>query len=114
MTRSRLVYSTDGVRVPSAPPAPRPARPAAGHRPPDDGIVRIARDRGNRGGKIVTVIHGLRVRGVALDALAAQLKRLCGAGGTVKDGVVEIQGDHRERIAEKLRALGHTVKLAGG
>ena len=112
MTRSRLVYSTDGGRVPSAPPAPRPAPPAAGH--PDDGIVRIARDRGSRGGKGVTVIHGLRVRGVALDALAAELKRLCGAGGTVKDGVVEIQGDHRERIAEKLRALGHTVKLAGG
>jgi translation initiation factor 1 len=86
----------------------------AAHRLPDDGIVRIGRDRGNRGGKIVTVIHGLRVRGVALDALAAELKRLCGAGGTVKDGVVEIQGDHRERIAEKLRALGHTVKLAGG
>jgi len=96
------------------PPAPRPAVPAAGHRQPDDGIVRIARDRGNRGGKVVTVIHGLRARGAALDALAAELKRLCGAGGTVKDGVVEIQGDHRERVAEKLRALGHTVKLAGG
>jgi translation initiation factor 1 len=42
------------------------------------------------------------------------MKRLCGAGGTVKDGVVEIQGDHRERLAERLRALGYTVKLAGG
>jgi translation initiation factor 1 len=114
MTRSRLVYSTDGGRVPIPPPAPRPASPAAAHRPPDDGVVRITRDRGNRGGKIVTVIHGLRARGAALDALAAELKRLCGAGGTVKDGVVEIQGDHRERVAEKLRALGHTVKLAGG
>jgi translation initiation factor 1 len=114
MARSRLVYSTDGGRVPSPPPASRPALPAAAHRPPDDGVVRITRDRGNRGGKIVTVIHGLRARGAALDALAAELKRLCGAGGTVKDGVVEIQGDHRERVAEKLRALGHTVKLAGG
>jgi translation initiation factor 1 len=46
--------------------------------------------------------------------VAAELKRLCGVGGTVKDGVVEIQGDHRERVAERLRALGHTVKLAGG
>jgi len=114
MARSRLVYSTDGGRAPSMPPAPRSAGPAAGHRPPDDGIVRIARDRGNRSGKVVTVIHGLPARGPALDALAAELKRLCGAGGTVKDGVVEIQGDHRERVAEKLRALGHTVKLAGG
>jgi translation initiation factor 1 len=77
-------------------------------------VVRIARDRGNRGGKVVTVIHGLRARGGALEALAAELKRLCGAGGTVKEGVVEIQGDHRERVAERLRALGHTVKLAGG
>lgn len=87
---------------------------AAAHRPPDDGVVRITRDRGNRGGKVVTVIHGLRARGAALEALAAELKRLCGAGGTVKDRVVEIQGDHRERVADRLRALGHTVKLAGG
>ena len=114
MTRSRLVYSTDGGRVPNPPTEPRPAPPAAGHRTPDDGIVRITRDRGNRGGKVVTVIHGLRARGAALDALAAELKRLCGAGGTVKDGLIEVQGDHRERLAEKLRALGHTVKLAGG
>ena len=108
------MYSTDGARAPSAPPTSRPAPPAAPHRPPDDGVVRITRDRGNRGGKVVTVIHGLRARGAALDALAAELKRLCGAGGTVKDGVVEIQGDHRERVASHLRALGHTVKLAGG
>ena len=83
-------------------------------RPPDDGVVRIFRDRGNRGGKVVTVIRGLRAREAALEDLAAELKRLCGAGGTVKDGVVEIQGDHRERVAERLRALGHSVKLAGG
>lgn len=104
------MYSTDGGRAPSARPAPS----TTPRRPPEDGVVRIARDRGNRGGKVVTVIHGLRARGAALEALAAELKRLCGAGGTVKDGVVEIQGDHRERVAERLRALGHTVKLAGG
>lgn len=63
---------------------------------------------------MVTVIHGLRERGDGLDALASELRRLCGAGGTVKDGVVEIQGDHRDRIAEQLRARGYTVKLAGG
>jgi len=60
------------------------------------------------------VIHGLPERGPALDARLSELKRLCGAGGTVKDGVVEIQGDHRERLAERLRNLGYTVKLAGG
>jgi translation initiation factor 1 len=63
---------------------------------------------------VVTVIHGLPERGAALDARAAELRRLCGAGGTVKDGVVEIQGDHRERVAQYLRALGYSVKLAGG
>ncbi|MGH7417685.1 MAG: stress response translation initiation inhibitor YciH, partial [Candidatus Rokuibacteriota bacterium] len=65
------------------------ARPTA----PRDGIVRLFRDRGRRNGKTVTVIHGLPERGPALEARLSELKRLCGAGGTVKDGVVEIQGD---------------------
>lgn len=81
---------------------------------PADGTVRIFRERGGRGGKTVTVIRGLPERGSALEARAAELKRHCGAGGTVKDGAVEIQGDHRERVADHLRALGLTVKLAGG
>ena len=82
--------------------------------PPRDGVVRLFRDRGGRNGKTVTVIRGLPERGPALEARAAEMKRLCGAGGTLKDGMVEIQGDHRERLAEHLRALGYTVKLAGG
>ncbi|HKX06450.1 MAG TPA: stress response translation initiation inhibitor YciH [Methylomirabilota bacterium] len=90
---------------PSARPAPTPPR---------DDVVRLFRDRGGRNGKTVTVIRGLPERGPALEARAAEMKRLCGAGGTLKDGVVEIQGDHRERLAEHLRALGYTVKLAGG
>ena len=76
--------------------------------------MRLFRDRGGRNGKTVTVIRGLPERGAALEARVAQMKRICGAGGTLKDGVVEIQGDHRDRLAEHLRALGHTVKLAGG
>jgi translation initiation factor 1 len=117
MTRSRLVYSTDGGRArPASPPpaAPRSVPPPGAASVPRDGIVRIFRDRGNRGGKVVTLVRGLSERGRALDNLAAELKRFCGAGGTVKDGTVEIQGDHRERVADRLRALGHTVKLAGG
>jgi translation initiation factor 1 len=110
------VYTTDGGRV-GAGPAPRPgdaaSRPGA-PRVPDDGVVRIFRDRGGRAGKTVTVIRGLPERGPALEARAADLKRLCGAGGAVKDGAVEVQGDHRERIAARLRDLGYTVKLAGG
>ncbi len=111
------MYSTDGGRprpAPAPPAAPRGAPSSSAPSLPHDGVVRIFRDRGNRGGKTVTVVRGLAERGAALDALAAELKRVCGAGGTVKDGAVEIQGDHRERVAEKLRALGHTVKLAGG
>lgn len=81
---------------------------------PRDGIVRIFRERGGRAGKVVTVIRGLSERGAALEARAAELKRLCGAGGTVKEDAVEIQGDHGERVAERLRSLGYTVKLAGG
>ena len=84
----------------------------AGPPVPNDGVVRIFRDRSGRNGKVVTVIRGLPAKDV--EELAAELKRLCGAGGAVKDGAVEIQGDHRERIAARLRGLGHTVKLAGG
>jgi translation initiation factor 1 len=110
MRNSRRVYSTEGGRV-----KPPPVAPSSGPAPspvPNDGVVRIFRDRGGRNGKVVTVIRGLRPR--ELDERAAELKRLCGAGGAVKDGAVEIQGDHRERVAERLRALGHAVKLAGG
>ena len=72
--------------------------------PLEEALRAVAAARGNGDG---------RAR-VALDALAGELKRLCGAGGAVKDGAIEVQGDHRDRIAERLRALGHTVKLAGG
>jgi translation initiation factor 1 len=75
-------------------------------------VIRIFRERGGRNGKVVTVVRGLPP-GAALLALAANLKRICGAGGTVKDGVLEIQGDHRDRLAWDLRTQGYTVKLAG-
>lgn len=75
-------------------------------------MVRLSRERGGRGGKLVTVVHGLPAS--ELQKQAAELKRLCGAGGTVRDGHIELQGDHRERIAERLRDQGYQVKLAGG
>jgi translation initiation factor 1 len=108
------VYSTDGgrVRQPNQPPM-TPDESAVKPSIPNDGVIRIFRERGGRNGKIVTVIRGLSP-GAVLPTLAADLKRLCGAGGTVKEGVLEIQGDHRERLAERLRELGHPVKLAGG
>jgi translation initiation factor 1 len=112
MTNSRLVYSSDSGRVPAGPDPKTKTSPA--RKTPDDGFVRISREKGGRGGKTVTVIRGLPERDAALEARAQELKRLCGAGGTLRDGAVEIQGDHRERIAEHLKARGYKVKLAGG
>ncbi|MDO8477238.1 MAG: stress response translation initiation inhibitor YciH [Candidatus Rokubacteria bacterium] len=110
MKDSRRVYSTEKGRISRhAPPrAPAPAGPKA----PNDGVVRIFRDRNGRNGKVVTVIRGLPAR--ELEERVSDLKRACGAGGAVKEGAVEIQGDHRERIAARLRGLGYTAKLAGG
>jgi translation initiation factor 1 len=112
VNKDRLVYSTETGRT--ATKRVSPAAPSASSGVPDDGVVRITRERGNRGGKTVTVIRGLPERAEKLEARAAELKRLCGAGGTLRDGAIEIQGDHRERIAERLRGLGYRVKLAGG
>ena len=117
MSESRLVYSTALGRVRQPDERPESARGREPHHPPGapkDGVVRLFRERGGRGGKVVTVVRGLPGNAAQLLALAAELRRLCGAGGTVKDGVLEVQGDHRERLAEWLRARGHTVKLAGG
>ena len=110
MKNSRRVYSTENGRIRQSAPARSPA--AAAPETPSYGVVRIFCDRGGRNGKVVTVIRGLPAR--EMEDRAAELKRSCGAGGAVKGGIVEIQGDHREKIAERLRALGHTVKLSGG
>lgn len=80
------------------------------NRIPDDGIVRVMRER--RRASVVSIITGLPERDLAETAKA--LKRLCGTGGTAKNGVVEIQGDHREKIVAFLQAQGRTVKKAGG
>ena len=81
---------------------------------PKDGVVRLLRDRKSRGGKTVTLVAGLSGTPAALNALASDLKRLCGTGGTVRGEVIEIQGDVRERIKGELERRGYTVKLAGG
>jgi translation initiation factor 1 len=112
-----LVYSTDSGRM--CPACRKPiaqctcasARAAA---PPGDGIVRVSRETKGRGGKAVTVVRGLALEPAALDQMAKQLKAACGSGGTVKDGVVEVQGDHCEKVMALLRAQGRTVKRAGG
>jgi translation initiation factor 1 len=118
MNDRRLVYSSDQGRVTEPniglsnrrPPQKKgsPSSPQL----PDDGVVRLFREKGGRGGKTVTVVRGLPA--ADLDKRVSELKRLCGAGGTVRDGAIEIQGDHRDRIAERLQAMGYKVKLAGG
>lgn len=80
---------------------------------PGDGIVRVSRQTKGRKGKGVTVVTGVPLEGAALKALAKQLKGRCGSGGTVRDGVIEIQGDHRDLVVELLSA-DYTVKRAGG
>jgi translation initiation factor 1 len=101
-----LVYSTDGP-VPRAAPAPASA-------PAGDGVARVRRETGGRGGKTVTTVRGVPLAGDALAAFAKRLKAACGTGGTLKDGVLELQGDHRERVVAALAAEGIRAKLAGG
>ena len=82
--------------------------------PRGDGTVRVSRETKGRKGKGVTLISGVPLGVEALAALAKDLKQRCGTGGTVKDGVIEIQGDHRDRLVEELQSRGHRVKRAGG
>lgn len=114
--RSRVVYSTEGEPArPCSRCGRAPCRcPATTSLPPHQQIARLRRERKGRAGKTVTVISGLRLVPADLEALAKKLKAACGAGGTVKGGQIEIQGDHRQRLAEELQKLGYKVKLVGG
>ncbi len=112
-----LVYSTDVGRV--CPGCGQPIAQCAckaKQRPVGDGIVRVSRETAGRKGKGVTVVKGLPLEDAALNVLAKQLKAACGSGGTVKDGVVEIQGDHADKLMAWLQARpeGWKVKRSGG
>ena len=114
---SRLVYSTDkGRTCPSCRQALADCRcqAAGASRVLGDGAVRVSRDSKGRGGKTVTLVRGLPLAEADLAALARQLRSACGSGGTVKDGVVEVQGDHRDRVLALLVAQGYKAKAAGG
>ena len=111
-----LVYSTDAGRM-----CPGCGNPAAqcdckqtGPAPAGDGIVRVSRETKGRGGKAVTVVRGLDLDASALAQLGKQLKAACGSGGTAKEGVIEVQGDHCAKVIELLKAQGRIVKRAGG
>lgn len=111
-----LVYSTDAGRMCPAcrQPLAQCTCKSAQALPVGDGIVRVSRETKGRGGKAVTVVRGVLLAEAELVQLGKQLKAACGSGGTVKDGVIEVQGDHVERVMEALKKLGHTVKRAGG
>jgi translation initiation factor 1 len=79
-----------------------------------DGIVRVSRETKGRAGKGVTLVSGVPIVAEALEKLATQLKKRCGTGGTLKDGVIEIQGDHRDTLLTELTKLGFKVKRVGG
>ena len=111
-----MVYSTERglvcptCRVPVAKCRCGKEEPA----PAGDGIVRVRRETKGRGGKTVTTVSGVPLGGEALRSLAKDLKRRCGTGGTVKEGVIEIQGDHRDLVVEELQKRGWNVKRSGG
>lgn len=121
MDNSRLVYSTETGRT--CPKCEKPASKCQCKKQkktprspshPDDGIVRIQRETKGRKGKTVTTVFGVPLADKDLKDFAKTLKSRCGTGGTVKDGVIVLQGDHREALLEEIEKQGYTVKLAGG
>ena len=113
---SRLVYSTEHGRT--CPTCNKNLdrcscrKPSA--RPAGDGIVRVGRSTKGRKGKGVTVITGIPVDDGGLKQLAKTLKQKCGSGGSVKAGIIEIQGDHRDVLMAELKGMGYTVRRSGG
>jgi translation initiation factor 1 len=112
---SGLVYSTElGRTCPDCRQAMNACRCAGeASRIIGNGNVRVGREAKGRGGKVVTVVSGLAVTAAELHVLATQLKKRCGSGGTVKDGLIEIQGDHRDLVVTQLIALGHRARKSG-
>jgi translation initiation factor 1 len=120
MDNSRLVYSTETGSICKSCQKPvsectcnkKKSRPQTNIK--YDGIVRIQREVKGRKGKTVTTVSGFQLDDDELKLLAAQLKRKCGTGGSVKDGIIIIQGDHRDALLSELKKQGYTAKLAGG
>ena len=113
---SELVYSTETGKI--SPSGQTSKRKNSGQKkqsnPPRDGIVRLMRETKGRKGKGVTLITGLGLETNALKKLAKSLKQKCGSGGSIKNGVIEIQGDHRDVLEKELSKLDYRVKRAGG
>lgn len=109
-TNSKTVWSSEEGDL-----RKKEAASASSHSlPPQQQTIYLHRESKGRGGKGVTLVKGLVLSEADLTALAKKLKQACGSGGTIKDGVIEIQGEQREKIAEVLRSLSYKVKIAGG
>jgi len=108
MSNGKVVWSSSG--------GPPPEGPAPGSPPPapKDGPARVRLERQGRGGKVVTVVDNLPGHPARIEEIGKTLKARCGAGGTVKGRVVEVQGDHRDRVVEVLLSMGIAAKRAGG
>lgn len=104
---ANVVWSSDDGDLRKA-RAPRPQAPRAGER------VKVRRETAGRRGKAVTTVSGLPLDDQGLRELAGALKKRCGVGGSAKDGVIELQGDHRDTVLEALRARGYDAVAAGG
>ena len=111
-----MLYSTEQGRL--CPECCRPVAQCSCRRstvvPRSDGIVRVSRETKGRRGKCVTLIRGIALDGEALSQLAKTLRTLCGSGGTVKEGIIELQGVHRQRVSKQLTKQGWVVKQVGG
>jgi translation initiation factor 1 len=110
------VYSTErGWNAPK-----KKGKPGGAHSPPppsglpNDGVARVRRETAGRHGKTVTAVYGLRLSEGALRELASELKRLCGSGGSAKDGAIEIQGEHVDKVLAALHERGFQAKRGGG
>src|SRR5471032_2523454 len=116
-SKGGLVYSTDGGRMCpecSHVLAECVCRKVATKLQVGDGEAQVARETKGGAGKRVTLVKGLALDPLALVLVGKQLRTVCGSGGTVKDGVIEVQGDHCERVIEALKKVGHNAKKAGG
>ncbi len=114
MSNNKTVWSSeqgDLRKLPSPQPSPKGRGESL---PPQQQTIYLHRESAGRGGKAVTLVRNLVLSAEEMKSLAKRLKQECGTGGTVKDGVIEIQGEHREKIAALLSKLGYKVKIAGG
>ena len=105
---ARRVYSSDDGDLRKARPQQKRDHAAAG------GRVKVRRETAGRRGKAVTTVTGVPVSDEELKVLAGRLKKRCGVGGSAKDGVIELQGDHREAVMDVLKGEGYDAVLAGG